>query len=113
MSFSARSPGGTPGAVGTPGAGGVGGEACGGKRDSFRGARVDAGGPLVDLLVQDGRIVSAAAGPSSPEGFRLIELCGRIVLPGFIESHIHLDKAFLEERRPNAPDLLWRRFPPA
>lgn len=72
----------------------------------FRGARVDAGGPLVDLLVQDGRIVSATAGPSSPEGFRLIELDGRVVLPGFIESHIHLDKAFLEERRPNLSGTL-------
>ncbi len=86
----------------------------------FRGAKVDAEGPLVDLLVRDGRIVSAAAGEGVPstedspspestpsqEGLRLIELDGRVVLPGFIESHIHLDKAFLKERRPNLSGTL-------
>ena len=67
----------------------------------FRGARVDADGPLVDLAIRDGKFLSTESrGGSSPEA-EVVDLDGRLVLPGFIESHIHLDKAFLEERRPN------------
>lgn len=71
----------------------------------FRGARVEADGPLVDLLVEGGRF--AAASPEAvPPGAEVVDLVGRVVLPGFVESHIHLDKAFLEERRPNLSGTL-------
>jgi cytosine deaminase len=33
-------------------------------------------------------------------------LAGRIVLPSLVESHIHLDKAFLDERLPNLSSTL-------
>ena len=33
-------------------------------------------------------------------------MAGRIVLPSLVESHIHLDKAFLDERRPNLSGTL-------
>ncbi len=62
----------------------------------FRGGRIGPEGPLADLIVRDGKFVSAPQG-----GAGAVDLDGRVVFPGFIESHIHLDKAFLEERRPN------------
>ncbi len=71
----------------------------------FRRARVDADGPLVDLAIRDGKFFSVGPnGEKAPEpapGSEMVDLDGRVVLPGFVESHIHLDKAFLEERRPN------------
>lgn len=77
---------------------------------TFRRARVDADGPLVDLSVTDGKFVSvqpcSTNGPDPESDSEMVDLDGRVVLPGFIESHIHLDKAFLEERRPNLTGTL-------
>jgi cytosine deaminase len=56
------------------------------------------GGPL-DIGVRDGRI--AAIGPRLQEvqpGSREIALDGRLLLPGFVETHIHLDKACISDR---------------
>ncbi|MBI2176755.1 MAG: amidohydrolase family protein [Candidatus Tectomicrobia bacterium] len=81
----------------------------------FRNARAAAGGPLADLAVGGGRFLAvtpAAGAPAGPPGdaghppIEEVNLEGRVVLPGFIESHIHLDKAFLEERRPNLSGTL-------
>lgn len=81
----------------------------------FRNARAAAGGPLADLAVGGGRFLAvtpAAGAPAGPPGdvghppIEEVDLEGRVVLPGFIESHIHLDKAFLEERRPNLSGTL-------
>ncbi len=73
----------------------------------FRGARVGAEGPLVDLAVRGGRFASVEpSGQPPPEGAEAVDLGGRVVLPAFVESHIHLDKAFLEERRPNLSGTL-------
>ena len=51
---------------------------------------------VVDIGIEDGRIVAiepslAAEGPE-------IDLGGRLVSPGFIETHIHLDKSCILER---------------
>lgn len=67
----------------------------------FRNARIDAGGPLVDLRVARGRFAEIAANLGNESGCGEIDLGGRVALPAFVESHIHLDKAFLEERAPN------------
>ena len=51
----------------------------------------------VDIGIDDGRI--AAIGPNLDAGDgRTIELAGRLVSPGFIETHIHLDKSCILER---------------
>jgi imidazolonepropionase-like amidohydrolase len=44
------------------------------------------------ILIRDGRIVSVEDGfMAAPEGARVIDLRDRFVLPGLIDSHVHLD----------------------
>ncbi|TIW70700.1 MAG: metal-dependent hydrolase [Mesorhizobium sp.] len=68
----------------------------------FRKARL-ADGSLVDLHVMDGRFnaitPASAAGPSAGT-----DLGGQLVLPGFVEGHIHLDTSFYGDAwRPHIP----------
>lgn len=51
---------------------------------------------LVDLGIRDGRIVAIAQGLTSDGPVR--DLRGRLAVPGFVESHIHLDKSCITER---------------
>jgi cytosine deaminase len=55
---------------------------------------------LADIGVRDGRI--AAIGPkleaSASDGTREFALDGRLVFPGFVETHIHLDKSCISDR---------------
>ncbi|RKS10458.1 imidazolonepropionase-like amidohydrolase [Nocardiopsis sp. Huas11] len=51
--------------------------------------------PVADaaVVVEDGAIVyagPAARTPASPPGERVVELGGRVLLPGFIDTHVHL-----------------------
>src|SRR4030081_3518158 len=54
----------------------------------------------VDIGMCDGRI--AAIGPkleaNAPDGTREFALDGRLVFPGFVETHIHLDKSCISDR---------------
>src|ERR1700750_468724 len=54
----------------------------------------------VDIGVRDGRI--AAIGPKletgAVDGPREFALDGRLVIPGFVETHIHLDKSCISDR---------------
>src|SRR3982074_872637 len=54
----------------------------------------------IDIGVRDGRI--AAIGPQLESGAsdatRDIALDGRLVIPGFVETHIHLDKSCISDR---------------
>ncbi len=51
---------------------------------------------LVDIAVVGDRI--ASNGPASVAARGAIDLGGRLVTPGLVESHIHLDKALLSDR---------------
>ncbi|MEM1300061.1 MAG: amidohydrolase family protein [Pseudomonadota bacterium] len=51
---------------------------------------------IVDIGVNDGKIVEIR--PELGEGDRALHLDGRLVLPGFCESHIHLDKSCILDR---------------
>lgn len=64
---------------------------------TFRNARL-AGSPgeTVDIGVRDGRI--AVIGGEVSDGFETIDLGGCLLLPGFVETHIHLDKACILHR---------------
>lgn len=53
-------------------------------------------GEIVDIGVAQGRI--AEIRPDLSRGDRALDLDGRLVLPGFCESHIHLDKSCLLDR---------------
>src|SRR5258708_7259086 len=72
---------------------------------ALRGARVRDDGPLVDIGIVGSRIFSVA--PEIGESAQTEIACdGRVVLPGLVESHLHLDKAFLADRQPNQSGTL-------
>ncbi|MBB3972635.1 amidohydrolase family protein [Hansschlegelia beijingensis] len=65
----------------------------------LRGVRIDDERPLVDIGVESGRIVEIAE-TIEGRGDEEIEAGGRVALPGFVEPHLHLEKAFLHRRLP-------------
>lgn len=65
----------------------------------IRDARVDDTRPPQHIAVSGGVIQVIDAAFEGPVA-RVIEAGGRVVLPGFLEPHIHLDKALLSRRRP-------------
>ena len=60
-------------------------------------------GPPVDIGIRDGLI--AALEPKIKADAPAENLSGRLVLPGFVESHVHLDKSCLLDRVGNAASL--------
>jgi imidazolonepropionase-like amidohydrolase len=48
------------------------------------------------VVVQDGKITGVGAGAEIPAGARVIDLGDATLLPGFIDSHVHLDGQFEE-----------------
>ncbi|MBT4701318.1 MAG: amidohydrolase, partial [Rhodospirillaceae bacterium] len=75
----------------------------------LRNARLSTGSvdqPRVDIGVADGKIAAlepnlAAEGPEQ-------DLDGKLVSPGLVESHFHLDKAMLFDRAPHQPNRMIR-----
>ncbi|AKM32370.1 cytosine deaminase [Pandoraea faecigallinarum] len=66
----------------------------------FKGA-VDADGNPLTLATRDGRFTYVGAPmPDMPEatGAQIVDLQGKLVLPGFVDGHIHLDKSFVGDR---------------
>jgi cytosine deaminase len=51
---------------------------------------------LADVVIADGRIV--AVGGDRPRPAPTLDAGGRLVTPGLVEAHIHLDKALLHDR---------------
>ena len=50
-----------------------------------------------DIAMRDGRIVRIAPAVDAP-GAEQLDVTDKLVLPGFVESHIHPDKAFIADR---------------
>lgn len=65
----------------------------------IRRVRIDDDQPLMDIGIDHGRIV-AIEETIDKAGDEEIDADGRVALPGFIEAHLHLDKAFLYRRMP-------------
>jgi cytosine deaminase len=49
------------------------------------------GGPAVDLVIREGRIAAIGLGLAA-SGIETLDGKGRLLLPGLVESHTHLDK---------------------
>ena len=63
----------------------------------LRRARLRQAGVLRDVGVRDGRIVAVEPSLDADAG-NTIDLAGRLLLPGFVNVHLHLDKALFGER---------------
>jgi len=62
-------------------------------------------GTLADLGCASGRI-AAIGNLSGQSAERMLRCEGRVVTPGLVESHIHLDKALLSDRTPSVEGTL-------
>ena len=70
----------------------------------IRDARLEDDGPLRDIGVKDGRI--AAITPRLQTEARAVDAKGGLVIAGFADSHLHLDKACLLDRARNPAGTL-------
>ena len=57
----------------------------------FKNARIENAVETSDFRVEDGKFLEIAAKLTSREGEEVIDLQGKLALPPFIESHVHLD----------------------
>jgi cytosine deaminase len=70
---------------------------------------------LCDLAIANGRFVSIGPASVSTTAALTLDAEGRLAVPGFVEPHIHLDKALISERAPvnrsgtltEAIEILW------
>jgi cytosine deaminase len=70
---------------------------------------------LCDIAIAGGRFVSIDGTGVSPEATLTLDAEGRLAVSGFVEPHIHLDKALISERAPvnvsgtltEAIEILW------
>src|SRR5215470_4159846 len=62
----------------------------------LRRCRLPSGAGPIDLGIRAGRIVLAP--PIDGAAVETIDVHGRLVTPGLVEAHIHLDKALLDDR---------------
>ena len=49
----------------------------------------------IDILVQDGKISQTGIGLAAPDGVEAIDGGGRLLFPGLIDAHTHMDKTLL------------------
>lgn len=52
-------------------------------------------GVFIDLLVEDGKIVAVGPVGTLASDDEAIDCCGRVVFPGFVDAHAHMDKTLL------------------
>jgi cytosine deaminase len=57
-----------------------------------------ADGSFKDIGVAGGRIVSIAPAGAAGEAGRRVDIAGALLVPGFVEGHIHLDTSFYGDR---------------
>ena len=69
-------------------------------------ARIDDAQDLVDIAIKDGKIVEVAKHGGHDKTAEVLDAGGHVVIPSLVESHLHPDKAFLEERMPNVSGTL-------
>jgi len=69
-------------------------------------------GNAASLAVSNGRFTRIGAPGGEERAGEIVDLGGRLVLPGFVDGHIHLDKSFVGDRwRPHMPaDSLRQRL---
>ena len=71
----------------------------------LRQVRIKDGDPLQDVAIKAGKIV-AISPKIEAKAAREIQADGRVLLPGLIESHLHLEKALVMDRKANRSGTL-------
>ncbi len=61
----------------------------------LRRARLTDDAPPTDIGIRQGRIACIGPLPASAQAGAAVDIGGRTVLPGFVDTHVHLDKACL------------------
>ena len=77
----------------------------------IRAARSPADDRPIDVRVEDGRITALGSRLTAPPGTPVLEAAGRLLIPGLVDSHLHLDKTLMGEPwvpLPAARDLAGR-----
>jgi cytosine deaminase len=64
-----------------------------------RQVRISDSRPLMDIGIKGGQI-SLIAENAAATATEVIDAAGRVILPGFVEPHLHLEKAFFHRRMP-------------
>jgi 5-methylthioadenosine/S-adenosylhomocysteine deaminase len=62
-----------------------------------------------DVWIQDGRIAAVGTAPPEAIGAPSIEAAGALVLPGFVQTHIHLCQTLFRGLADDLPLLAWLR----
>lgn len=60
-----------------------------------------------DLLVAHGRIAAIGAGLAAPEGARVIDARGKLLMPGLVNAHMHSSEMLLRGRYERMPLEIW------
>lgn len=71
----------------------------------IRNARLKDGEAPKDVLIEKGKIARVESA-IAPEGRGCVDAAGRVLIPGLVESHLHLEKALVKDRRPNRSGTL-------
>ena len=74
----------------------------------LKNAHLDDFAEAQDILIENGKIARVAPAGVLPEPRTedVLDCEGRAVVPGFVETHLHLDKALLDARMPNLAGTL-------
>lgn len=71
----------------------------------IKNAIIDESNKLVDVAIQ-GRDIARVGEGLDAQGGRVYDAEGRVLIPGLVEPHIHLDKALIADRLPNKSGTL-------
>lgn len=71
----------------------------------FRQARLDKDSPLKDVAIEKG-VIKSISPKFEGQAAREIPAEGRVLIPGLIESHLHLEKAMVSDRKANRSGTL-------
>ena len=59
----------------------------------IKNVRIENAPQLTDIRIKDGKFAQLEAGLEAQGGEQIVDGGGRLVLPPYIESHVHLDSA--------------------
>lgn len=72
----------------------------------IRRARLSDDAPLMDVAISGGRFAAIEPGLPALRAAREFDADGRVLIPGLVEGHLHLEKALVMDRHPNRSGTL-------